>query len=295
LSEVLAAIPQADRLVTTVVLGVLLVLGSKLARSAILRSTMSPDSRLRLLPAVRNLAIALFLIGAATIWATELRHLALSVVAILATLAIATKELLMCFIGAFVRTSARMFSVGDRIEVAGARGDVIDVGPIVTTLLEVGPGPNSHMRTGRAVLIPNSLLLTTPVINESFTNDFVLHVLLVPVGVGDDWRRAEKDLLRAAEAECAEFMHEARNYLLRVGPRYGLDSFRLEPRVVVSLKDPDEIELQLRFPAPARKRGQVEQAIIRHYLIEHLHRDATPRTATGAHRRLTDTGAVAGD
>ena len=47
-----------------------------------------------------------------------------------------------------------------RREVAGVRGDVLDIGPLTTAVLEVGPGQSIHQRTGRKITLPNSVFLT---------------------------------------------------------------------------------------------------------------------------------------
>ncbi|MBI2126775.1 MAG: hypothetical protein HYU02_05620 [Thaumarchaeota archaeon] len=45
------------------------------------------------------------------------------------------------------------------------KGDVIDIGPLRTTLMEVGDGERlPSVRTGRLVKVPNSFLITNPVV-----------------------------------------------------------------------------------------------------------------------------------
>jgi len=57
---------------------------------------------------------------------------------------------------------------GGRIKLIGTpsiKGDIIDVGPLRTTLMEVGDGERlPSVQTGRLVKLPNSLLITNPVL-----------------------------------------------------------------------------------------------------------------------------------
>lgn len=256
----------------------LLVLSVLLLRRAALgyvRSAAwaSDDVRLRWIAKVRWISVLLMALGVMLVWATELRTLAFSVVAIALALVIATKELILCVSGAVLRATSRSFSIGDRIEVGGFRGDVVDIGLLTTTVIEIGPG---HRRTGRSVSIPNGVLLGSPVINETFTNAFVLHMVAVPLEKGGDWEADEKRLLAAACEVCSPFIEEARRYLDASARRHGLPTFMIEPRVHIQIPEPGKLNLLLRVPTRSRDKGQTEQRILRHYLASSPKPDADP-------------------
>jgi small-conductance mechanosensitive channel len=144
----------------------------------------------------------------------------------------------------------------------------VDQNLFTTTLLEIGPGQSSHQYTGRAIVIPNSLLLNTPLINETFTHDYVLHVFCIPLTSADDWQRSEQLLLEAAQIECGPFLDQARMYMKNIESQHGLDSPTVAPRVTLQIPDPGKINLLLRIPAPSRRKGRLEQAILRRYLSQ---------------------------
>lgn len=237
------------------------------ALRALSRSSLSTEVQLRWRVQIRNITLAVILLGVVVIWAEELRAVAISVAAIAAALVLATKELIACLVGATMRASGRSFQVGDRIEVAGVRGDVVDLGPLTTTVLEVGPGSSIHQRSGRKVTLPNSVFLTQAVTNETISDEFVLHVLRVPLSAKIDWRASERRLLSIAQARCGEFVEDARRALSAASPS-GVPAhlISVEPVVYLELPEPDRVELLLRFPAPARQRGRVAQQILRELL-----------------------------
>ena len=124
-----------------------LVALAMLLRAALARTipaTGSLDERRRRLVGIRNTLVLVVLAGLAIIWASELRTLAVSLVAIAVALVIATREPILCAIGALARASRQLYGVGDRIEIKGIRGDVIDVGLLYTSVMEVGPGPSTN-------------------------------------------------------------------------------------------------------------------------------------------------------
>lgn len=234
---------------------------------AILRWDKLPiENRRRWVVAARNVALIVFGFGVVIIWAEEMRTLALSMVAVAAALVLAFKEIISCLSGSMLRAVSRPFSVGDRIEVVGFRGDVIDQTILTTTILEIGPGANHHQRTGRSITLPNSLFLNASIINESYLDDFVLHLFAVPLKADDDWEQAEAALLEAARAECASFLEEARHQNREIEEKQGFDTPSMEPRVVVQLAALGQVHLVVRIPCPNREKGALEQAILRHFL-----------------------------
>jgi len=235
-------------------------------RRAILRHVRQPEARLRWLVDLRNSLLAITFLGLVFIWAKELQTFAVSVVALAVAFVIATKELIQCVSGSVLRTTQNVYSIGDRIEVGGFRGDVIDQGMLTTTLLEIGPGRSFHMHTGRTVVIPNSLLLTAPVVNESAMEQYVVHVFSIPLRVEDDWQRAEEILIEAANEECQPYLDEARRHMETLEKTHGFSSPSVEPRVAVQLADPGKIELLVRVPSPVGRQGRIEQAVLLRFL-----------------------------
>ena len=220
------------------------------------------DLRRRSIVQVRNVTFVVGLFGLLVIWASQLQVVALSVVAIAAAIVLATKELIMCLTGTLVKVTGSAFTVGDRIEVHEMRGDVIDQTLLTTTILEIGPGQMTHQHTGRAVVLPNSLFLTEPVINETHTDEYVLHVFMVPVKTTTDWKAAQRALLEAANVECGPYLGEARLHMDKLGKEQGIYTPSVEPRVTIQFSEPERVDIYVRIPVPARKKGRIEQAIL---------------------------------
>ena len=255
--------------ISSVLLIVTVLVVKKLLLRAVLRlDSRQPEVRRRWVVNIRNASLVGLLLGLIMIWAEPLHTLAVSFIALAVAGVIATKELILCVSGSVVRATSKSYAVGDRIEIAGKRGDVVNQNLFTTTLLEIGPGQSSHQYTGRAIVVPNSLLLNTPLINETFTHNYVLHVFCVPLISSDDWQRSEQLLLEAAQIECSPFIEQARMYMKNIESQHGLDSPTIAPRVTLQIPEPGKINLLLRIPTPSRRKGRLEQAILRRYLSE---------------------------
>lgn len=229
--------------------------------------TLSMESKRRWVVTTRNSVVFAFLIGLVIIWAHELQAFAVSLVALAAAMVLATKELILCWSGAALRVGGKVYAVGDRIQIAGYRGVVLDHDVFATKLLEIGPGQSAHLYTGRVAVFPNSLLFTNTLIKENPDQEYGLYTLVVPIKADDDWRKAECTLVEAAKAECAPFMEEAVRQMKLLEQANLLEAPSPEPRITIQLPDSGKIHLVLRFPAPDRGRSRIEQAILRRYLI----------------------------
>ena len=258
--------PLVQGLVASGVCLLVVAISRSLSLRALARAKLSAETRAMWRAQVRNATVAAILLGLTVIWAEELRTVAISIVAIAAALVIGTKELIMCLLGGLLRASGHGFKIGDRIEVSGVRGDVADVGPLTTALLEVGPTSASSARTGRVVTLPNAVFLTEKVFNMTQSHAYVFHMLRVPLSAEDDWRAAEERLLRIGKEATAEYLDDARAEMSMVAKQRGLDTPRVEPQVFIEIPEPGRVELQFFFPAPARARGDLSQAILRRFL-----------------------------
>jgi small-conductance mechanosensitive channel len=266
---------SAEYMATAVLLMGALV-ARHLATLSVHKAAMAPDQKRRWLVLARNVALLTILLGLLIIWGEELRSFAISVVAVLAALVLATKELLTCLTGSSLKAGSNSFRIGDRIEVSGLRGEVIDHNLLTTTLLEIGPGQSIHQRTGRRVVFPNSLLLTNAVINESFTHGYILHVFTVVIDPKHDWRQAEAILLEAANLACQEYIDDAHAHMEEMGKREGLDTSSASPKITIQFSKIDELTLVVRMAAPVGRRGQIEQEVLRAFADHHFQNEDKP-------------------
>jgi small-conductance mechanosensitive channel len=256
-----------NALATALLLLVMLAVRTTVVRRLRSKTDVPPETLRRWIVNARNGALVVLAFGMVVIWSAELRSLALSIVAIAAAIVIATKELILCLSGAFYRASSRAFSVGDRIEVAGHRGVVIDGSFLTTTLLELTPTHEGHTQTGRSVVLPNAVFLNGPILNESFGDNHVFHAVRVPLNLTDDLPRAESLLLDAARAETGR-QRNMKERWEQFFKTWGLPVPSFEPEVSWHLREPGRVDLVLRFASWATERHAAEQAIVRRFVRE---------------------------
>src|SRR5215469_12825604 len=86
----------------------------------------------------------LLIIGLISIWFDAPASVGSAAAFITAGLAVASQRLITAIGGYFVVLRGKTFNVGDRIVMGGVRGDVIALGFMQTTIMEMGEPPSEH-------------------------------------------------------------------------------------------------------------------------------------------------------
>lgn len=199
-------------------------------------------------------------------WAKTLFPFLFSIVAILVALVMATKEWIMCLLGALYQMTTRTFKIGDHVSIQNIRGEVLDVKWLQTRVLELGPEPSGTYYTGRVLSFPNSWLIQYPLSNETFFETYGFHWLTVPLSVKDDIKMATEVLVQQAEIVCADFFEDAKKNMSQMQESHFMDSPTLTPKTHLEFKDMGELKLHLRFPAPHGRGDGLAQKIIHQFL-----------------------------
>ena len=96
------------------------------------------------------------------------------------------------FIAGVIIMFERPIKIGDRIEVAGVDGNVVEIGARGTTVVT-----NDNI----AVIVPNSKFITENVVNWKYNDSRVRFRIPVSVAYGSDMQRVEQALLDVAAAD----------------------------------------------------------------------------------------------
>jgi small-conductance mechanosensitive channel len=230
--------------------------------------TLGIESKRRLSVNSSSFFSFIFVFACIFIWSNEIQTMALSFVAIGVAVVIATKEMILCFMGGIYKATNNLFHIGDRIEINGTRGNVIGKSMLSTKLLEIGPGQRTHQYTGRSITIPNALFLLHNLVNESFTHDYVLHTFSVPLPYDGDWEKAEELLLIKSNEACSDFIEPASKHMHKLEERENIEAPQVEPIVHINFVDHEHMELIVRITVPASEKGKVEQKIKHAFLTD---------------------------
>lgn len=156
------------------------------------------------------------------------------------------QELILSIAGSFYIFFVRVYTPGDRIEINGIKGDVIDIDSIYTTIMEMGEWVSSDNYSGRIVKISNAFVFKGPIKNYSMDFPFVWDELNVLVTYGSDVDLAKKIVLETAEEQLSDYVANSKTKWLEMVERYYIENAALDPSIAVRLTD-NWIELNLRY------------------------------------------------
>ncbi|MEX0826809.1 MAG: mechanosensitive ion channel domain-containing protein [Acidimicrobiia bacterium] len=184
-----------------------------------------------------------------------------------AGLAIALSDVLKNLAGWLYIVVRRPFRLGERIEVRGHKGDVVDIRAFRFTLFEIGTDRvDAEQPTGRLLHMPNGTLFTEPVAN--YTEGFRYLWLEIPVLVTfeSNWEEAEQILSRVIEEVAPDRSEVAAGLELRKSAdHYRIGITMLDPVVFVTVRD-SGILLTARVVAAVGRTRQMEQEIWKGFL-----------------------------
>lgn len=153
-----------------------------------------------------------------------------------AAVAIALSDVLKNFAGWLYIFLRRPFRLGDRIEIAGRRGDVIDIRLFRFTMLEVGG--RVRQITGSMLHMPNGMLFTEPLTNDTEGFGYIWHEIPVLVTFESDWEAAEQLVLEAVKAASETISpDQVAHELRRTAVEYRFQIADLAPSVIVTVED----------------------------------------------------------
>jgi len=242
-------------------LAVLLYLLARLARRAIGENIQDVNRRHILKKWISYVYAVLLFLVAIALFADWLTGLGTILALLVAGVAVALQDVLKSFVGWLYLSSRSGIEIGSRIEVAGIVGDVIDIGVLKTTMLEVG-GVLVYGRqsTGRLVTVPNFRMLSDAVLIAAASSPFVWQEVQITVTFESDWRRAEEILREIGLDIHAEVAPELEHGFRKLERRYAFKYGTLTPIVYVSI-GPSGVELTLRFLVHVRRRrGALDRA-----------------------------------
>ncbi len=271
--EWLSQFPLSEniRILITVGLALLLWIWS-MGVSRLVQRHMADDTRgYTVRKVVSYTAFALFVFLGAVIWQRQVQGLSTVLGLIGAGIAFSLQEVIASIAGWAMITWNRTYRVGDRVEIGGIQGDVIDLGLIRTTLMETGAWVSADQQTGRVVTISNATALRQPVFNYTAHFPYLWDGLTVPVTFRSDWELAMQVISDEVERFHARIQGQAAETLALMRKSFYLPRSEAKPGVYVRFTD-DWIEISVRYLVPSRERrmasSELSQAILRRVLAE---------------------------
>lgn len=190
----------------------------------------------------------------------KLSGFALALGAASAGIAFALQEVIVSFAGWLAIAMGGFYRVGDRVQLGGIKGDVIDIGFIRTTIMEIGSWVSSDLYNGRIVRVANSFVFKEPVYNYSGEFPFVWDEIVLPIKYGSDYEAARAILDRVAQEVVGEYVERASLQWRELVKLYRIEDARVDPFVTIVAND-NWVEFTLRYVVDYRLRRSTKDRL----------------------------------
>lgn len=249
------------------VLGVVLTI-AELWRRATFRYVTDARRRNQFLLLRRILLWGLVGIIVAFAFSNELGALTTFAGLMTAGVAFALQSVLLSMVGYFLLIGKYGVRAGDRVQVAGVVGDVVDIGLVNLHLMEVTGGV-SPQPTGRVVTFPNSVVFqaATGMFKPIPGTNFLWHEITVTLAPDADYRRIEQRMLDAANRVYAEYHEriERQRRRMELALRTVPAGTSFTPASRVRLTSTG-LELAIRYPVEPANAAEIDDRMSRELL-----------------------------
>ncbi|MBK8783133.1 MAG: mechanosensitive ion channel [Anaerolineales bacterium] len=196
------------------------------------------------------LAAILLIIG---IFSNQLSSISVALGVAGVGIAFALQEVIVSIAGWIALSLGQFYTIGDRVQLGGIKGDVIDISILRTTIMEMGEWVKGDQYNGRIVRIANSFVFKEPVYNYSADFPFVWDEITIPIKYGSDHNLARQIISRVASDSVGEYVENARNQWAVMTRKYAVENAVVEPMVFLTAND-NWMEFTLRYVVDFGKR-----------------------------------------
>lgn len=245
--------PTVDKILTALFVVVAILVVSRLLRRIIVRRILDPATRYRVRKLVVFLTYLVAIITLAAIFSDHLRGFTVAFGVAGAGVAFALQEVIVSIAGWLAISFGRYYKVGDRINLGGTLGDVIDIGALRTTMMECGDWVQADLYNGKIVRVANSFIFKQPVFNYSGDFAFLWDEITIPIKYGSDYRLARQLIEKAGHDLVGGYSDQYEDAWKQIARKFFIETQSLDPAVTIAAND-RWVEFTLRYIVEYRLR-----------------------------------------
>ncbi|MCX7551732.1 mechanosensitive ion channel family protein [Xanthomarina sp. F2636L] len=234
-----------------IVASVLLVV--QFLRRFLRKNICDTTARYKSQKAIEFIGYVLLVILSFSYFTGNIKDLTLAIGLFSAGIAFALQELILSIAGSIYIYVVNVYKPGDRIEINGIKGDVIDVDSMYTTMMEIGQWVSSDNYSGRIVKLSNAFVFKGPIYNYSQNFPFIWDEFNLPIKYGSNVELAKSLVIDIASKALSEYTVNSRTKWKEVVNKYYIEDAQVEPTLAISLTD-NWIQFNLRYIVDYKKR-----------------------------------------
>jgi len=255
--------------IAAAVVGALLIFAAVrlLRRFVINRHVKQTTLRNQLRTATNLLGYLLVFLYIYSVFSNSLGQLTVLFGVLGAGITFALQEVITSIAGWVALSLGNFYRIGDRVQLGGIKGDVLDIGLLRTTVIELGDWVKGDQYNGRTVRIANSFVFKEPVFNYSAEFPFLWDEILIPVRHGSERALARAIILRVLNEATADYIPLAREAWQTMTNRYAIEAASVEPIISMVAND-NWLAYTARYVVDYKKRRSTKDMLYNRILDE---------------------------
>ncbi|WP_091426704.1 mechanosensitive ion channel family protein [Formosa sp. Hel1_31_208] len=238
----------------------IILVASKLLRRYLKKRISSTVIRYKAQKGIEIFGYILLVILAITYFSGTIKDFTIVIGLFTAGIAFTLQELILSIAGSMYIFLVQVYKPGDRIEMNGIKGDVIDVDSIYTTMMEIGEWVSSDNYSGRIVKISNAFVFKGPIYNYSHDFPFIWDEFNLPIRYGSDIDLAKSIVINIASEVLSEFTSNSKSQWKSVVNKYYIEDAQIDPTLAIALTD-NWIQFNLRYIVDYKKRRSIKHKL----------------------------------
>lgn len=236
----------------------------QLLRRLIKRKLLDNTARYQSQKGIEIIGYILIIFLSITYFTGNITDFTIAIGLLSAGIAITLQELFLSIAGSLYIFFVKVYKPGDRIEINGIKGDVIDIDSIYTTMMEIGEWVSSDNYSGRIVKLSNAFVFKGPIYNFSQDFPFIWDEFNLPIHYKSDVAVTKKIITEVAQKVLSEYVNFSKKDWQNVVHKYYIEDAMVEPTMAITLTD-NWIQFNLRYIVDYKKRR-----ITKHLLQEQI-------------------------
>ena len=213
----------------------------------------SNENRYRARKATNFLAYMAIILVVLFTFSDKLGNIGLTIGVASAGIAFALQEVIVSIAGWISIMINGNISVGQRVKIGDIKGDIIDIGVLTTTIMEMGDWVDGDLYNGRIVTIANSFVFKQEIHNYSGEYPFLWDEIKIPIRTESDYELARSIFQEVLEEVCGDYAAKSKERWQGLAKKYRVETAQVEPMVSLAF-DENWITFTLRYIVDFKRR-----------------------------------------
>ncbi len=229
-------------------------------RQLLKRNLPNTETRYKSQKGIEVIGYLMLIILSLSYFTGNIKDLTLAIGLFTAGITITLQELILSIAGSIYIFFVKVYKPGDRIQINGIKGDVIDIDSIYTTMMEIGEWVGSDNYSGRIVKLSNAFVFKGAIYNYSKDFPFIWDEFNIPIRYGSDLELAKRIVIKIASETLSEYVIESQAQWQKVVGKYYIENAQVEPTIAITNTD-NWVQFNLRYIVDYKKRRSTKHVL----------------------------------